>query len=72
MYWNHRIVIKDDHYELCEVYYDENGEPMLYGDATAEGESVDEVKEAYSMMKSALKREPLHFPKDFTGSFDRE
>lgn len=72
MYWNHRIVIQDGLLEVREVFYDEHDEPTMYGTAEIYGETLEELKECYKMIGKAIKREPLHYPKDFTGSFDRE
>lgn len=72
MYWNYRIVIHDGLLEVREVYYDERDKPTMHGGAEVFGETLEELKETYKMIGKAIKREPLHFPKDFVGEFDRE
>jgi hypothetical protein len=44
----------------------------MYCEATIGGDTLDEVKEVYKMVKEAFKAPTLTYPKDFTGSIDRE
>ena len=74
--WNYRLVKEasemEDYISLCEVYYDDDKRPAMYCAATIGGETIDETKEVYQMIKEAFKAPVLTFPKDFTGSIDRE
>ena len=49
-HWNHRIVQTKEGYELCEVYYDEDGEPYAYGPARAFGDTPEEIQEYLDWM----------------------
>ena len=60
MYWNYRVV--EDKYpksgkayfEICEVHYDENNVPTVWGEVMA-FDSLEELKEGYEyMMKTAF------------------
>jgi hypothetical protein len=74
--WNYRLVKQSsdlyDYISICEVYYDEEKRPAMYCEATIGGDTLDEVKEVYKMVKEAFKAPTLTYPKDFTGSIDRE
>lgn len=74
--WNYRLVKEigefEDYISICEIYYDEQDRPAMYCQATLGGDTVDEVKEVHRMVKEAFKAPILTYPKDFTGSIDRE
>ena len=74
--WNYRLVKEitdyEDYISLCEVYYDEQKRPAMYCQATIGGDTIDEAKEVYQMIKEAFKAPVLTYPTDFTGSIDRE
>lgn len=74
--WNYRLVKEitdyEDYISLCEVYYDEENRPAMYCQATLGGDTVDDVKAEHRMVKEAFKAPVLTYPKDFTGSIDRE
>jgi len=50
MSWNYRICKLKHGYELCEVYYNEEGEPYMYGPGRAFGESAEEIQDAIDKM----------------------
>ena len=68
--WNHRIVRttnEGESYQLAEVFYDTNKNPYAYGEASIIGESMIDVIKQIKMFESALEKEILNYPDDFTG-----
>ncbi|QGG52620.1 hypothetical protein [Lysinibacillus pakistanensis] len=55
MYWNYRVVedkypkINKPYFEICEVHYDKNDKPYLWGEIMP-AESLDDLKESYEYM----------------------
>lgn len=74
--WNHRIVSTVDecggeHLELVEVFYDTELKPYAYGNASIVGVSVDDIENQVYMFKSALRKDVLKYPEDFTGDVNK-
>ena len=60
MTWNYRVVrFKDEHaetgeyYEIKEVFYDTDGKPVGYSDATCGADTYDGLFKVMGMMQSA-------------------
>lgn len=68
-HWNFRVVNLADGYCIQEVYYDKDGKPAGYCDAHLEGETLNELKEAFGLMTLGLDR-PILKPEDFIGERD--
>jgi hypothetical protein len=58
MHWNHRVVEFDDtgdgngkHWEVCEVYYNNDGTPMGYTEAKVRWYEVDGPNGRYELME---------------------
>jgi len=64
MTWNYRIVKQDDHYELCEVYYNPLGKPIGYCSTNPVGDSPEELQSVLDMMSEGCSR-PIFEAKDF-------
>ena len=61
MSWNYRIVrfdgaFDEPYFELKEVYYDRDGKPTGYCDATVVGETFEEVISVLDLMKEGATR----------------
>jgi hypothetical protein len=57
--------------ELAEVFYDTDGAPYAYGNATIGGETEDSLTEQLAMFKRSLDMPILNFPEDFTGDVNK-
>jgi len=69
MHWDYRIVLLDDAYTLCEVYYSKVGNPKMYSvvRTVADQEDYWELVEDLCQMQAATNKPLLRYPKDFTG-----
>jgi hypothetical protein len=56
MSWNYRIVLKDDFYEIHEVYYDKYGnkQSVSVDPISPSGETKEELKEGLEKMLEAF------------------
>lgn len=55
MSWNYRIVYKDGMYAMKEVYYDENGIPNSFCDASLDGyDRVSDMRDAHLAYSAAF------------------
>ena len=71
MSWNYRIVKLSAGYELCEVYYSGDGEPTMFGTATAQGDTPEEVQEVLDRMaQGAMKPVITKWEKQYGGGDD--
>lgn len=72
--WNHRIVRTDDafgpYFELVEVFYDNQGRPYGYTDATIGGDDLKGIVQQLEWFELALTKPVLTHPRDFTGEID--
>ena len=65
MNWNYRIVNTksdnggEDWYCLQEVFYDENGKPYGYCNASTGSESMESLRDVWHMMGEAMELPPL-------------
>lgn len=70
MSWNYRTVRCTESdavfYEIKEVYYNEQGLPNGYCDADLFGETLEELKDVFDMMKLALEKPILDDRTDFS------
>jgi hypothetical protein len=57
--------------ELAEVFYDTDGVPYAYGNATVSGETEESLVEQLAMFKRSLDMPILNFPEDFTGDVNK-
>lgn len=71
MYWNHRIVNigkeqedGEDWLAICEVFYNDNNQPVGYTEVAVSGETLKEVQKELERMKSAFGH-PVLNPSDF-------
>jgi hypothetical protein len=72
MSWNYRVVELEGaeggkYYEVKEVFYNRDGKPVGYCDATVSGDSFDEIVSVIGMMskdvhKSVLREEDFYRP----------
>lgn len=73
--WNHRVVKEpyenENHFEICEVFYDSDGLPYAYGRATVAGDKLEELSEQLSWMMDALSKPTLTYPDDFKGDVNK-
>jgi hypothetical protein len=74
--WNHRIVstideLGSEFFELAEVFYDVDGAPYAYGQATVAGEQVEQLTEEVERFKRSLDLPILKYPEDFTGDVNK-
>lgn len=73
--WNHRLVNVSDEpttdpvIRVCEVYYNEAGQPCGYCDATVQGETFKEALENYKQFACAFEKSVLTGKTDFNHSF---
>ena len=74
MIWNHRLVRIADGEEtllhLCEVYYNDSGQPTRHGDPFLCGNTVEEMEELVRRMGVAVSRPVLDAATDFDNSLD--
>lgn len=74
MNWNHRLVDMtsenndEPFFEVCEVFYTDDGMPAGYAKASVCGESLEEVREEIARFTRALELPNLK-PEDFIGKF---
>lgn len=72
--WNHRIVKTEDafgpYFELVEVFYDKQGRPYGYTDATIGGDDLKGIVQQLEWFELALTKPVLTHPRDFTGEID--
>lgn len=73
MYWNHRLVDMtqengEPFFEVCEVFYSDDGMPAGWARASVCGETLAEVKEEITRFMEALNKPTLQ-PEDFIGKF---
>lgn len=66
MSWEYRVVKKKEngceYFEMKEVYYNEKGEIIAFGDAPVPyGETIEEVNECLEYMKLALSKEVVDY-----------
>lgn len=61
--WNYRVIIKDGIYKIHECYYDEKGCPKSIStdEMIPAGESFDDLRFTYNLMKEALDKPALMF-----------
>lgn len=60
MTWNYRLVrLNEEDVDVCEVYYDEAGEPLEIAQATLGGTSRQEIEDQARRMLSALDKSVL-------------
>jgi len=76
MMWNHRIVstvdeMGSEYFELVEVYYDRDGHPYAYGDATIGGEDIEGLYTQVERFKKSLELPILSYPEHFTGDVNK-
>lgn len=75
MSWNYRVIEHPRNdwgelwYEVCEVYYNKDGEPMGYCRSTVGSETLDGVRENLTLLGQALSRPVLKLS-DFSGVMD--
>jgi hypothetical protein len=77
-FWNNRLVRITTHYEgdteviyqICEVYYNREGQPVAYCDACLLGDTPEEAKEVHARLAEAFDHPVLDSEKDFTHSFE--
>lgn len=68
MYWNYRLMRFSNtkgeiYYEVCEVYYDENGNPHSWAEShnLLAYETVEEIKDAYENIEKAFEKTVLEY-----------
>lgn len=76
MMWNHRIVktvneLGSEYFEIAEVFYDAEGKFYAYGNATIQGENLDELKEQVEWFEIAITKPILNYPEHFTGDVNK-
>jgi len=76
MTWNHRIVrtfeeTYGEYFELAEVYYDKEGAPYAYGEASIGGDTLYSLTEQVEQFKRGLEMPILEYPKHFTGDVNK-
>jgi hypothetical protein len=71
MKWNYRVlrfeetfhegqsIQREEWYEIVEVYYDDEGEPMFFGRRTLSAESLNGLQEEADRMLQAVSRPVL-------------
>ena len=74
MTWNYRVMEFDDinerkYYEIKEVYYNRDGSPMGYCNASVSGESFSDIINTLNMMKTDAHKSVLKLS-DFKGEQD--
>ena len=66
--WNNRIVYYERNgefvYELCEVFYDEDGKILGFGEIYTYGESREELERSYKMMAEAFRAPVIVYKND--------
>ena len=72
MSWNYRVVKNyydegGEYLAIHEVYYDEEGDPMMCGVLPADimGDDADELKAVLNMIQQAFDRPVLDYYEDF-------
>lgn len=76
MTWNHRIVRTFDepygeYFELAEVFYDKDGTPYAYGQASIGGDTVYSLTQQVEQFKKSLDLPILNYPEHFTGDVNK-
>jgi hypothetical protein len=76
MTWNNRIVstlneMGNEHFELAEVFYDSDGFPYAYGNATISSEDVEGLYTQVEWFKKSLDLPILKYPEHFTGDVNK-
>lgn len=76
MMWNHRVVrtfdeVFGEYFELAEVYYDKEGTPYAYGNASIGGDTLDGLTEQVEMFRRSLEMPILEYPRHFTGDVNK-
>jgi hypothetical protein len=73
--WNHRVVKEtyesEHNFEICEVFYDSDGLPYAYGNATVASDKLEELSEQLSWLMDALSKPVLTYPDDFKGDVNK-
>jgi hypothetical protein len=71
MHWNYRVlkfeeifhegqsIQREQWYEIVEVYYDDEGKPMMYGRRTLSAETLDGLQEEADRMLMAVSKPVL-------------
>lgn len=64
--WNYRVVdrskeIGEPCFQICEVYYNDKGEPTGFADACVMAEDVDGIRGELSRMLAALDKPVVTF-----------
>lgn len=77
--WNHRLVSFTDRsdpsnacIQVCEVHYNDNGEPIAFCDANVIGDTTEEIGKVLIRMALAMERPILDSELDFGGAPDWE
>jgi hypothetical protein len=76
MTWNHRIVsiideIGDEFFEIAEVFYDSDGEPYAYGQATISADDIEGIYAQLEWFNAADTKPILKYPEHFTGDVNK-
>ena len=76
MMWNHRVVRTFDetygeYFELAEVYYDKEGGPYAYGEASIGGDTLYSLTEQVEQFERSLEMPILEYPRHFTGDVNK-
>ena len=63
MTWNYRVVVKDDQYNIHEVYYDDKGKPEFFTEDPLgpSGESLEELENDLEYFSEALSLPVLNY-----------
>jgi len=63
MKWNYRVVRKEKHISIHEVYYDENGNAISISQnpVAPEAEDIKELKDTLELMMEAISKEILEY-----------
>ena len=76
MTWNHRIVsiideMGNEFFEIAEVFYDSNGEPYAYGQASISADDIEGIYAQLEWFKKSLDLPILKYPEQFTGDVNK-
>jgi len=84
MYWNNRTVrtvaryehkgqaVIEPFFEICEVFYNDKGQPCGYTSANVGGETPEELLAVYERMAEALEHPVLDSETDFNNKFEED